>query len=168
MLTLQILHLSYKIIRVFIGYLNILLIDILHDTYNHHLDCLQGAWGASGEVDRKTFRGKRGERLEIAQLSGDFQKVEIKQLHKNDLLVIIQWSGAFLKRWITGNGIITIRRMSQNVNIRWEWEEFKHITGRAMYFLAFKYTFDQFVCPSGPELSVFSIGFSLFLMLHNS
>ena len=46
--------------------------DILSDRYlawhlNHHLYCLQGAWGASGEVDRKTFRGKRGERLEIAQ-----------------------------------------------------------------------------------------------------
>ena len=46
---------------------DILLIDILHDTYNHHIDRLQGAWGASGEIDRKTFRGKRGERLEIAQ-----------------------------------------------------------------------------------------------------
>ena len=44
-----------------------ILSDILHDTYNHHLDCLQGARGASGEVDRKTFRGKRGEKLEIAQ-----------------------------------------------------------------------------------------------------
>ena len=50
------------------------------------------------------------------------------------LLVIVQWSGAFLKRLKTGNGTITIRRMSQNVNIRWEWEEFKHITGHAMYF----------------------------------
>ena len=45
----------------------ILLIDILHDIYNHYLYCLQGAWGASGEVDRKTFRDKRGEKLEIAQ-----------------------------------------------------------------------------------------------------
>ena len=34
----------------------------------------------------------------MIQLSGDFQKVEIKQLHQNDLLVIIQWSGVFFQK----------------------------------------------------------------------